>query len=124
MANSVDNLKFSIQNLDQNYIKLGLTEREIAARKQVNLNPVTIKQVYNWIDSMGLSPQIAADFKKAAGRYPQNALSKFVERHGVILGSILKKHKESDSDNSIKEEDHAKEEGVSEGGSLPKAGGA
>jgi len=108
MTSSADKFSFKVHNLDENYLKLGLSEKEIAARKQVNLRPITIKQVYNWIDEMGLDPDLTADFKKAASRYPQTALNKFVNNHQGILAVLIKKRRELNSSNSIKEEDHAK----------------
>lgn len=108
MAGSAESLNFKIQNLDEHYKRLGLSDRELAARKTVNLRPLTLFDVYNWIDAMDLGPDIKAGLKKAASGYPNQALSRFVANYESILGVIIKTRRDSERNNSSKRDCHEK----------------
>ena len=109
MPGNAENMKFSISNLSEYYIKLGLSERDIAARKTVNLRPASLQTVLEWIDTLGLEPGVSSDFKKAAGRYPHQALGRFVEKHESILFAIMQARRELNKANSFKDDDGTKE---------------
>lgn len=78
-----------------------LTEREEALRRTTVLRPQTVRGIMNLINSMNLDEEIAAELKRMAAKYPNDALPHFrknIQTHiSKIRARLRPRNKEYDT---------------------------
>ena len=70
-----------------NFRVVSMGRDEVDSRRPCNFRPLTLENLYQWIDSKNLEPRIKAELKAMAGQWPQQALpvwQKSYTRHLVI----------------------------------------
>lgn len=87
--NQAEKSIFSVVNLTD--ANKHLTDREKKARKSVNLNPISLKQVIDYINLQDVSPELKDVLRKKASRYPHQALQHFVDGFAKILATEQRK---------------------------------
>jgi len=102
---SAENLKVKVTNVENNSVgkPWGLSEREVAARRSVNLRPPTLQSVLGLIDSMvELDEGVREEVKRVARSYPNQAYPQFVKNLQNIVNRILAARRESMRPYSVK----------------------
>src|ERR1700753_680899 len=76
---------FSVVDLTKQNKKL--TEREKYLRRTVNLRPVTLQQILDYIEIQDIDPELKDVLRKKVSRYPNQALQRFATNFNQILNA-------------------------------------
>lgn len=119
---------FNAENLK---VKVTTGNPEIDERPPCHFKSPTLQSVLGWIETLSLDPQLKAELKKTASKYPNASLPNFLNNYQKLITRIRKKLREEketitqlrtgekENDNDRKEED-SKEEGGKESGCTPE----
>jgi hypothetical protein len=94
-----DQTKFN-SGVENNNFRVGVTNKNgetVYNSYNKKLSVYTLTQLYNYIESLDLEPEIKEKVKQAAGRYPQQALPSFRKNIKNHIHNIKKNNSKKDT---------------------------
>jgi len=80
-TNNTENIGFKVTTMGR---------EEVDLRNPCNLQPITLKKLFNWIDSKTIDVRLKIELKKSASSYPQQALGAWVKMYSRHLATAQK----------------------------------